>query len=84
MHEASLTHLSVSASAEQASGKMLLHAQAMTHLAPILPKLENVDMSGQCELGYDGWNAFCQEIEKAIDMGTCRFVFPHNHFGAFA
>ena len=65
--EVGLTHLSLNAISDSGSGggsssKMILHSAGMGQLATILPMLEEVDLSGQTEIGVEGWNNICDEI----------------------
>lgn len=65
---AGLTHLSLNAITDGSGvtgGKLLLHAPGMEHLSKILPRLEEVDLSGQCEVGADGWASFCTALKVA-------------------
>ena len=68
MHEAALTHLWVSSPAgEQGSGRTLLHGPGAAQLAPVLPLLEEVDLSGQPEIGGEGWAGICDELRMATE-----------------
>ena len=70
-HEVALTHLSVSAAGD--SGARLMHAATMDHLAPhVFPFLEELDLSGQCELGAEGWTALCNGIRMAAENGDLK------------
>lgn len=70
VHEVCLTHLSVSALGD--TSKMQLHSAGAVQLASILPKLEEVDLTGQYEVGVDGWAGVCNELRKAVESSTVR------------
>ena len=36
-------------------------------MASVLPHLEEADLSGQTEIGADGWAAICNEIRRAAE-----------------
>ena len=66
VHELALTHLSVNA-ANETGGAKLLHVGGMEQLAPVLLHLEEVDLSGQHEIGADGWTALVNGVRVAHD-----------------
>ena len=72
VQDAALTHFSLNAMSENPGGR-LLHAPGMDQLSAVFPLLEAVDLSGQCELGADGWASLCNGLkltaENAEDRG---------------
>jgi len=84
---AALTHLSLNAITEGSHGtgyssalgvvkstrnNLLLHSTGMQHLSKVLPRLEEADFSGQCEIGLEGWGFFIQSLKKCQDDGIQR------------
>lgn len=68
VHDAALTHLWVSsAMGDPGSGKTLLHGPGALQIASMLPLLEEADLSGQPEIGNDGWAGICDELRKALE-----------------
>ena len=68
VHEAALTHLWVSsAMGDLGSGKAMLHGPGAIQIASMLPMLEEADLSGQPEVGNDGWAGICNELRKALE-----------------
>ena len=47
----------------------LLHPAGMEHLSQVLPRLEEADLSGQCEIGLDGWSFFIKSMEHLQEQG---------------
>ena len=41
----------------------------MQHLSKVLPRLEEADLSGQYEIGLDGWGFFIQSLKQCQDEG---------------
>ena len=48
---------------------LLLHPLGMEHLSKVLPRLEEADLSGQCEIGIEGWGFFIQSLKQAREQG---------------
>ena len=48
---------------------LLLHPLGMEHLSKILPRLEEADFSGQCEIGIEGWGFFIKGLKQAVEQG---------------
>ena len=48
---------------------LLLHPGGMQHLSKILPRLEEADLSGQCDIGLDGWGFFIQSLKQCQEQG---------------
>ena len=67
--EATLTHLSVNMLTESgspASGSVkYIHTQGMDHLSQVLPLLEEADLSGQSEVGTEGWIYLAEGLKAA-------------------
>ena len=59
--------------AKMTKNTMLLHPTGMQHLSKVLPRLEEADLSGQCELGLDGWGYFIQSLKQHKEQGI-----PHK------
>ena len=77
---AALTHLSLNSLTDSSQGAghssvksarkdLLLHPSGMQHLSKILPRLEEADLSGQSEIGLDGWGFFIQSLKQCQDEG---------------
>ena len=77
---AALTHLSLNSLTDSSPGaghlankstrnNLLLHPTGMQHLSKILPRLEEVDLSGQCDIGLDGWGFFIQSLKQCKEQG---------------
>ena len=65
---AGMTHLSLNAISDGGTlSRLLLHSTGMDHLSKIIPRLEEVDLSGQCEVGPDGWASFCSALQLAFE-----------------
>ena len=41
----------------------------MQHLSKILPRIEEADLSGQCDIGLDGWGFFIQSLKQCQEQG---------------
>ena len=71
--EASITHLSINMlneSGSPASGSVkYIHPQGMEHLSHVLPYLEEVDLSGQFEVGIEGWIYLAEGLKSAHEKG---------------
>ena len=71
--EASLTRLSINMLTESgasASGSVkYIHSNGMEHLSYILPYLEEVDLSGQFEVGPEGWAYLAEGLKIAHEKG---------------
>lgn len=77
---AALTHLSLNSLTDSSPGashlankstksNLLLHPAGMQHLSKILPRLEEADLSGQCDIGLDGWGFFIQSLKQCQEQG---------------
>ena len=77
---AALTHLSLNSLTDSSHGaghssvkstrnNLLLHPAGMQHLSKVLPRLEEADLSGQYEIGLDGWGFFIQSLKQCQDEG---------------
>ena len=81
---AGLTHLSLNSLTEGSHGivyssglgvgkstrnSFLLHPAGMEHLAKVLPRLEEADLSGQCEIGFEGWAFFIKSLQQTQEQG---------------
>ena len=71
--EAKLQHLSINLLTESgntASGSVkYIHPVGMEHLSHVLPYLEEVDLSGQSEVGPEGWAHLAAGLTTAHERG---------------
>ena len=71
--EATLKHLSINMLTESgntASGSVkYIHPVGMEHLSYVLPYLEEVDLSGQNEVGQEGWAHLADGLKTAHERG---------------
>ena len=67
-----ITHLSLNMLTDSGEGvrsgsSKYLHASGMEHLAYVLPHLEEVDLSGQHEVGTEGWATLAAGLRLALE-----------------
>ncbi|TRY73782.1 hypothetical protein TCAL_16897 [Tigriopus californicus] len=68
-NESLLTHLSLNAVIDSGTpnSSKLVHSAGMLHLSLLIPYLEEVDLSGQVEVGADGWMQLAQGMKAVYD-----------------
>ncbi len=49
------------------SARLLLHNASMEALSQMLPRMEEVDLSGQTEVGPEGWTSLCNGLRICND-----------------